>query len=472
MRREVITICVATTLCAACSLVSKIDVCDRSLPVEQEVNRLTEGDQFTLGPRTLGQLPSGKTLLVFGSDRSADAEDTGVYLRGALLGMDGRAIPTCSEEHEVTYTEVEPHPYSEPALRPLGAALAPPRAGEPGMIVYATNTIRLGEVMGLYLDQAGCAHGDPVRINPRDDDSGVLGPPAVLALGDGVFLTFWGTFTFDTGVFLGTLTARALRGDEVSGHIRFEGTALSPEGDAVQLVSTVSCPRGVAVTAAGEDRLAVAWYEVSGMIGVYYAIFDNDLNVIVDRSRVHEFQLFTRPSTESYSIDVAYDGAQLLIGFYTFSEDGTLQVFVRFFDGEGHPLRAPDAPEGEAFAVSPDATGDQDAMSLVALPDGGFMMAWQEISTTADSSDTQGAGIRAALFASDGARQFANPVCDRAPFQLNSAHEGDQMFPTLLMLGDGTVLGAWTDDGRNGNDLSGSSVQAVALPPRCFLPLE
>jgi hypothetical protein len=206
---------------------------------------------------------------------------------------------------------------------------------------------------------------------------------------------------------------------------------------------------------------------------VFLSIFDSYLNLLVDRRQVHDFSIYTRPGIALHPLQVAYDGTQLMLTFLSVAEtDGRLQIWARFFDAEGRPLRAPDAPDGEAFVVNDGATGDQHSMSLVAMPDGGFMLAWQEEGSTGSGADLESNGIRAALYAPDGARQFANAACDRGPFQLNSVHVGGQTWPTLVVMPEGVILGAWTDHSESGLDPSGSAIQAVALPARTLLPVE
>ena len=100
---------------------------------------------------------------------------------------------------------------------------------------------------------------------------------------------------------------------------------------------------------------------------------------------------------------------------------------------------------GEEFLVNTATTGAQQAPSITALADGGFVVAWQ----SADGGDDDsGTGIKAQIFDARGAA-VGNE------FLVNTETTDSQTVPSITALDDGGFVVAW-----QGYDASGSGIKA------------
>ncbi|GAA0603417.1 hypothetical protein GCM10009416_46320 [Craurococcus roseus] len=103
--------------------------------------------------------------------------------------------------------------------------------------------------------------------------------------------------------------------------------------------------------------------------------------------------------------------------------DGTYDVFAQRFAADGR------ATDGE-FGVNATALGDQNAPSVAALPDGGFVVSWT--GTGADGTRD----IFARRFAADGAAAGGE-------FRVDATPSGDQYGPKVAALADGGFVASW-----------------------------
>jgi hypothetical protein len=91
------------------------------------------------------------------------------------------------------------------------------------------------------------------------------------------------------------------------------------------------------------------------------------------------------------------------------------------------------------FAVNAGTTGDQIAPSIVALSEGGFVVAW-----TSFAQDGDGYGAFMRVFDTDGA-----PVT--GDVRVNDVTLGDQILPTVAGLSDGSFAVTWASFGEDGD---------------------
>ena len=95
---------------------------------------------------------------------------------------------------------------------------------------------------------------------------------------------------------------------------------------------------------------------------------------------------------------------------------------------------------GGEILVNSATVGGQDNPQIIVLTDGGFVIAWVDSSEGIGGAtgDVSGWGIKAQMFAADGA-----PV--GTEILVNTATEGDQFDPELAALSDGGFVITWTD---------------------------
>lgn len=117
-------------------------------------------------------------------------------------------------------------------------------------------------------------------------------------------------------------------------------------------------------------------------------------------------------------------------------QDGSGEgVFARLLSAEGEPV-------GAEFAVNTRTAGNQDAPAAGPLPDGGFVVVWEDFGRDGDGEalagqrfDAAGGGVG-------------------AEFQVNAGVEGDQYEPSVAGHAMGFVV-AWASTAPGGDDASG-----------------
>lgn len=110
-------------------------------------------------------------------------------------------------------------------------------------------------------------------------------------------------------------------------------------------------------------------------------------------------------------------------------------IGFRMFDNDGNSAAA------EQFANVPEATDYSYNPAVAGLPDGGFVIVWDE-----QNGDTASQGIRARRFDNDGA-----PVGDE--WLVNTTETGAQTSPAIEVLANGDFVISWT-----GPDASGTGI--------------
>ncbi|MEQ9491210.1 MAG: LamG-like jellyroll fold domain-containing protein [Alphaproteobacteria bacterium] len=109
-------------------------------------------------------------------------------------------------------------------------------------------------------------------------------------------------------------------------------------------------------------------------------------------------------------------------------------IIARIFDADGQPVT------GE-FQVNVTTANDQRLVEAVALPDGGFIAAWES-----DGQDGDGLGLFAQRFSSTGGAVGGE-------FRINLQNSGDQEEISLTVLANGDVVAAYQSFGHDGDDL-------------------
>lgn len=113
-------------------------------------------------------------------------------------------------------------------------------------------------------------------------------------------------------------------------------------------------------------------------------------------------------------------------------------IRAQLFDDSG-------ARVGGEFEVNTSTIGHQESPRIIALPSGGFMIAWRD-----EFGDGSGYGIRAQMFHASGAR-------DGGELQLNDATLNDQTMAWLTETASGFAA-VWADASGAGGDASGFGI--------------
>jgi hypothetical protein len=107
-------------------------------------------------------------------------------------------------------------------------------------------------------------------------------------------------------------------------------------------------------------------------------------------------------------------------------------VLARLYDADGEP-------RGPERVVNTYTTNFQAHPSVAALPGGGFVVAWASY-----TQDGSGYGIYAQRFDAEGERLGAE-------FQVNTAAEGFQLWPSVAATAAGEFLVVWESGGQDGD---------------------
>ncbi|MBP2294912.1 hypothetical protein [Azospirillum rugosum] len=126
------------------------------------------------------------------------------------------------------------------------------------------------------------------------------------------------------------------------------------------------------------------------------------------------------------------------------SAAGDTDIHGQLFDAAGNLV-------GSDILVNSTTAGAQSRPTVAALPSGGFIVAWTDVSQT--GADGSGSAVRAQTFSAAGKKVGLE-------FLVNTTTATAQASPSLAVLPDGTVVAAWADGSGSGADTSGSAVRA------------
>jgi Ca2+-binding RTX toxin-like protein len=229
------------------------------------------------------------------------------------------------------------------------------------------------------------------------------GRSAVVPLPGGVSLHLWAEAAPDGA----GSTIRGVRLDST-------GAPFAPPATASPLTPAARAAPVGALLADG--RVAIGWIEPAGAV----------LVLVDPASPAAPLASAAIPGAAALSVAAA-PGGGLVAAFSAPAAPHGLDLFAQGF-GPGL------APTGPAVPVAQARAGDQTAPAIVALPGGGWLVAWE-------GPDGQGRGVRARRI--DAA---LTPAGDEFALSLDLA--GDQRAPALALLASGRVAAAWEEAGR------------------------
>ncbi len=471
MRTSLITVLVMS----GCTLAADVDVCERPIEEETAVNLRTDGDQDLTGLQAAAPTPDGDAIFVVYRDES------GPKLVTSILSRSGP--PSTAWEQ----------PDSHPGLEGAAIALAPepnPEQDEVGLLVYIETLpptpLPTFRVMGVSLTRNAtpssftelCRYADGT---PQDSSALVIaevqgtpsGPPAVVPFGADGYVVLWSSSRTVGGIATGgKLRARRVRLDLCAD---FPGSAGDPSGEPINLLVEGNQPARVSVARTPEGFFGLWYEERPAGFDIVAGAWNERLDPLVSpfvvaQSDTQTPELLLDP-VDSFRTAIAWDGEQLL-GAWVGRDDvgGPSRTSARFFDASGRFLRSTASPEGEPFHLGTARSGSEAWPALVSFRGGGFFSVLSEREEPGRVDDS-GAGIRASIYNRFGELAFANPVCGAGDFALNALTSGAQVSPSLVRLGDDTIVAVWTDSSGALPDRDGSAVRAVFLADRTIRPI-
>ncbi|HHS93860.1 MAG TPA: calcium-binding protein, partial [Rhodobacterales bacterium] len=105
---------------------------------------------------------------------------------------------------------------------------------------------------------------------------------------------------------------------------------------------------------------------------------------------------------------------------------------------------------GNEFVVNSTTDDDQTFPGITALADGGFVVAFNDYSLSAD--DASGAAVRAQIY-------NANGTARGSEFLVNTATTNDQSMPEIGALTDGRFVVVWTDDSQSAGGVNDMDIR-------------
>lgn len=464
---------VSAAVVAGCTATNGIDVCDRTAPPSRDVNIRPEGAQYVGGPRALAAMPDGRALLAFGSDAtSADRRDE---VRVVRVDSDARPVVTCGDEREHTiWPAGDDYEVDRIAFEP------PTALSEVGLLAWSTYLESPTSVPSVYvtplLGSTGCVYepNPPRRALSAEVPGARIGAgPTIVRLSADRFLVLWTSSVATPLGASGTVHARALEfngfGEPLGIDLRDPVTD-GPVGDRpVDVPAATGNPvlvRAALLGASGIAVLTIAGRTLGGH-EPELATFDRALRPIVPPFAIG-------PQISSYlpgvDADIAFDGRQLLAVWIHVGADARRRLLGRFFTPDGDFLAAPVTPTGEPFAVATEADEQESAPTVVARPEGGFVVAYTRLLLRPDSSEPA-QSVALVAFDAEGERQFLDPACDRRELVVSDDRPGDHFGPSIARLADGTIGVVWTARDALGTDADGTAVLGRFFSPRELFPL-
>lgn len=379
--------------------------------------QITPNDPYYQGINELQMLPNDDVLTVY-SSYGQDGSGGGVF--GKVLSLDDVPSPPALDD------QIQINTFSVGGQFPLSGGVAATLVDGTIVVVWESEN-QDGSGLGVFgqrINTDGNKIGGEFQINAFTSND--QRSARVTALDDGGFLVTWQSQGQDggsgapftpTGVFAQRYDAAAQKvGSEFVVHNYVDSS--QEEGS----------PNTLA-----DGRLVITWHSYgqdgSGT-GVFGRVFNPDGTSSMSEFLINETTAGNQHAVRSASLP---DGGFVVV--WKSQTGSAYSIMARRFDADGNPMEA-------EHRVDTAAAADRDGPSVLALPDGGYVVSWG----TAGSVDGSGGSGRA--------RQFdANGDPTGPEFQVNTFTPGEQGSPEATVLGDGGYLMAWSSDSQDGSGL-------------------
>jgi probable HAF family extracellular repeat protein len=304
-----------------------------------------------------------------------------------------------------------------------------------------------GSVVAQLLDQNGANIGATFLVNTQTD--GFQGDPSVTGLADGGFAVAWSSM--GTGIWSVNAQVFDASGAKVGTEFVVDTGVSNTGGEMFPQIAGLA-----------DGDFVVTWQTFGGLPGdssgesIAAQIFDaNGAKVGA------EFQVNTETLYSQYDPQVA----ALANGDFVISwtdESGTLgdtsgtSVKAQVFDENGVKV-------GPEFLVNTETTKNQDAQTVVGLPDGQFVIAWRD-SSQAPGDTNSGSSIKAQIFevASEDAPVISTLVGQPVAGQAIEVKGTGEVGSTVTLYADGgsTSVGSGTVAADGSFDITTSTTFA------------
>lgn len=202
------------------------------------------------------------------------------------------------------------------------------------------------------------------------------------------------------------------------------------------------------ITALSDGRFVVTWEDQSHSkndrweTGILAQIFNTD-----GTKSGSPFQVNTiiRHTQDDPSVTTLADGGFVIVwtdASGSADDRSSAAIRAQRYGADGTPL-------GDEFRVNTTTEGLQFNAQPLGLPDGRFLIAWEDQSET--GGDASGRSVRAQIFNADGSKSGSE-------FLVNTTTQSNQGNPVLASLSDGRFVIGFTDQSETSADTSGAVV--------------
>ncbi|MBL8680837.1 MAG: hypothetical protein JNK05_16780 [Myxococcales bacterium] len=434
---------------AACSVLNRVDACERVGGADFTVNARVDNDQITSSSRSVTRLSNGLYAATWISTVDADIRSPS-EVRVGLFTADGRQVPSCrSSLSERSLTGAD-----EVAFRPAIAASDAPNS--PVYVVWQSRAREADPLAGPYrvraaiLDVDLCALDNgrqDVPVLELSDDTFVRNfAPSIAVRADGTeALAVW-IGQRDEG---SAILARPL-GVSTNPLGRVENNACDASPRPCEL-TPVRQP-GRPIVAAVRSGYVAAWSGLandgsSRTFAVSWQRFDPSARRLANGTLPERLE-----DLGSVFLSLTADRDGWAIGYSALQSDSLAaqrdsDVWLRRFD-------ASDAPRGPAARINDRVEGVQAELSIAALGDGAVFAAW-----TDRGADGRGSEVRAITLGADDRPLFNGAACDTGSFVLSGLPAARRRLPSVWAAGD-ELLALYSDNSGLDPDRFGESVRA------------
>jgi RTX calcium-binding nonapeptide repeat (4 copies) len=290
----------------------------------------------------------------------------------------------------------------------------------------------------------GSKSGDQLLVNTTTANSQFN--PTITALAAGHFVVAWEDLS-QTG---GDTSGNAVRAQVFNADGSKSGTEFLVN------TTTSSFQKDTSITALSDGRFVVAWTDNSATGGdtSSTAIRAQVFNANGSKSGAEFLVNTTTTNGQSDpSITTLADG-RFVVAWADFSATGgdtsAAAVRAQIFNADG-------SKSGSEFVVNTTTSNSQATPCIAALANGGFVVAWDDLSAT--GGDTNGTAVRAQAFNADGSKSGTE-------FLVNTTTSASQDTPSIATLADGRFVVTWEDSSAAGGDTSGDAIRGQVFDPR------
>lgn len=264
----------------------------------------------------------------------------------------------------------------------------------------------------------GCTNGKISEFRVNTFTPGQQANPRVAAFSDSGYVVVWGSYDQD-GQYWGVYGQR----------YQADGTVAGDEFQVNTYTTNHQSTPFVAVTA--NDDYIVAWqsYGQDGSgYGVYARRFSEDGAEVWAETQLND-------STNSHQSDVSLtaDAGGGFVAAWQHNGDGSgYGIMARRFSAGGSPL-------GSNFWVNNYTSGHQERPTVVALPEGKFLVVWDS-----DNQDGSSYGIYGQRYDAVGSEEGPE-------FKINTYTPNTQYLNDSAFFADGSYVVTWTSSAEDGN---------------------